>query len=81
MVTEQPLPAEMATGSARAGFNAVLSHHKQTVLKNCLAGCDGPKEEEGEGEGGLCNGCLIKHKESRQSLLKKEIFQPGQQMM
>ena len=33
MVTEQPLPAEMATGSAKAGFHAVLSHHKQTVLK------------------------------------------------
>ena len=43
MVTEQPLPAEMATGSAKAGFHAVLSHHnKQTVLNklSALAGFD-----------------------------------------
>ena len=71
MVTEQPLPAEMATGSEKkAGFNAVLSHHnKQTVLKklSALAGFDvgngaaaSKEEEEGEREGGLFNGCLIK---------------------
>ena len=71
MVTEQPLPAEMATGSEKkAGFNAVLSHHnKQTVLKklSALAGFDvgngaaaSKEEEEGEGEGGLFNECLIK---------------------
>ena len=44
MVTEQPLPAEMATGSEKkAGFKAVLSHHnKQTVLNklSALAGFD-----------------------------------------
>ena len=71
MVTEQPLPAEMATGSEKkAGFKAVLSHHsKQTVLNklSALAGFDvgngaaaSKEEEEGEGEGGLFNGCLIK---------------------
>ena len=29
--------AEMATGSEKAGFNAVLSHHKQTVLKTIVS--------------------------------------------
>ena len=62
----------MATGSEKkAGFNAVLSHHnnKQTVLNklSALAGFDvgngaaaSKEEEEGEREGGLFNGCLIK---------------------
>ena len=29
--------AEMATGFEKAGFNAVLSHHKQTVLKTIVS--------------------------------------------
>ena len=55
-VTEQPLPAEMATGSEKAGSNAVLSHHKQTVLNklSALAGFDvgnGAAASGGDGNG------------------------------
>ena len=56
MVTEQPLPAEMATGSEKkAGFNTVLSHHnKQTVLKqlSALAGFDGGNRAAASGRDG-----------------------------